>query len=159
MIDHRTHIVVLLLTLLLLPFGVLAADYRLSSGQAVYVPVYASVFSAPKGINLPLATILSIRNTDTRHAISVTAADYYDTKGKFLSGYIGSPQTLAPLESTAIYLPAGRPDGGVGANFVVRWKATREVNAPIIECVMLSTRSGQGISFVSPGQVIREGGE
>lgn len=147
--------VLLLLLLGALPAG--ATDtVRLSSGESVYVPVYANVFSAPKALPFPLATILSVRNTDPARSIVLTAADYYDTRGKFLHAYVTKEQTLAPLESTFVYLPAEGPGGGVGANFIVRWKAGQEVNAPIIECVMLGTRSGQGISFVSPGQVLRE---
>ncbi|MEI6306420.1 MAG: DUF3124 domain-containing protein, partial [Deltaproteobacteria bacterium] len=32
------------------------------------------------------------------------------------------------------------------------------VNEPVIECVMIGATSGQGISFVSPGKVIKDGG-
>jgi hypothetical protein len=132
---------------------------RLSSGETVYVPVYANVFSAPKAIPFPLATILSVRNTDPARSITLTAADYYDTQGKLLRRYVEKAQSLAPLATTTIYLPAEEPGGGVGANFLVRWSAAQSVNAPIVECVMLGTKSGQGISFVSPGQVIREDGK
>ena len=44
----------------------------------------------------------------------------------------------------------------LGANFIVRWSAEREMNSPIIECLMIGTQSGQGISFVSSGKVIKE---
>ncbi|MBT8364361.1 MAG: DUF3124 domain-containing protein, partial [Deltaproteobacteria bacterium] len=43
--------------------------------------------------------------------------------------------------------------GGSGANFIVVWKSESQVNPPIIEGVMIGTHSGQGISFVSRGQV------
>ena len=43
-----------------------------------------------------------------------------------------------------------------GANFLVKWKSPTKVNPPLIEGVMIGTRSGQGISFVSRGQVIDE---
>jgi len=134
-----------------------AADVRLASAETVYVPVYSNVFSAPKAIPFHLATILSIRNTDMSETITVTTADYYDTRGKLLRSYYKQAIRLAPLESTHIYLPEDDTAGGFGANFIVRWKALREINAPIIECVMIGAKSGQGISFVSQGQVIREG--
>lgn len=148
---------------LLLVFAVTApppasAEVSLASGQTVYVPVYSNVFSAPKAIPFHLATILSIRNTDLSETITISTADYYDTKGKLLRSYYKQAVHLAPLESTHIYLPEDDTAGGFGANFIVRWKAAREVNAPIIECVMIGAKSGQGISFVSQGQVIREGG-
>ena len=46
--------------------------------------------------------------------------------------------------------------GGAGANFIVKWTSSREVNVPIVECVMIGMKSGQGISFVSQGQEIKE---
>jgi hypothetical protein len=39
---------------------------------------------------------------------------------------------------------------------MVVWKADKALNPPIIEGVMIGTHSGQGISFVSRGQVIKE---
>lgn len=133
-----------------------AEQYQLSKGQTVYVPVYSNVFSAPKQIPFHLATILSIRNTDMSNPITLVAADYYDTKGKLLRRYYAKSITLAPLESTYIYIPEDDTSGGFGANFIVKWNAQKEINIPIIECVMIGAKSGQGISFVSPGQTIKE---
>jgi len=155
--DGNTVLFVLLFCCILAAPQPVAAETRLASGQTVYVPVYANVFSAPKAIPFHLATILSIRNTDMSETITVTTADYYDTKGKLLRSYYKQAIRLAPLESAHIYLPEDDTAGGFGANFIVRWKAAREVNTPIIECVMIGAKSGQGISFVSQGQVIREG--
>jgi len=133
-----------------------SADYRLSKGQTIYVPVYSNIFSAPKKIQYNLAAILSIRNTDMSHPITILAADYYDTRGKLVRKYFQKPVNLAPLESTDIYIPEDDATGGTGANFVVKWHSQKEVNVPIIECVMIGMKSGQGISFVSPGQEIKE---
>ena len=136
--------------------AVAAEGYRLSKGQTLYVPVYSNIFSAPKKIPFQLATILSMRNTDMANPISILSADYYDTKGKLVKKYYSQPLTLAPLESTDIFIPEGDKTGGTGANFIVKWQAAKEVNAPIIEAVMIGMRSGQGVSFVSPGQEIIE---
>ncbi len=133
-----------------------AAEYRLSKGQTLYVPVYSNVFSAPRKLPFNLATMLSMRNTDLSNPIRIVAADYYDTGGKLVKKYFSQPVTLAPLESTYVYIPEDDTAGGFGANFIVRWNAAKEVNAPVIECVMIGTKSGQGISFVSPGREIKE---
>jgi len=133
-----------------------AEEFKLSRGQTLYVPVYSNVFSAPKAVPFNLANILSIRNTDLSNPIKITSADYFDTKGKLLRKYYEKEIVLAPLESTYIYMPESDTAGGFGANFIVRWQSQKEVNAPIIECVMIGGKSGQGISFVSPGQVIKE---
>jgi hypothetical protein len=60
------------------------------------------------------------------------------------------------LASNHIYIKEGDESGGFGANFIVRWESDKEINAPIIETVMIGARSGQGISFISQGQVITE---
>ena len=131
-------------------------NYRLSKGQTVYVPVYSNVFSAPKQIPFQLAAILSIRNTDMTNSLTIHTADYYDTKGKLVRKYYQKPMTLAPLESTYLYIPENDTSGGLGANFIVKWASGELINVPIIECVMIGARSGQGISFVSPGQEIKD---
>lgn len=131
-------------------------EYRTSKGQILYVPVYSNIFSAPKKIPFNLATILSIRNTDMWNPIKIVAADYYDTKGRLVRKYYQQPVTLGPLESTDIFIPEEDTTGGTGANFIVRWTSQKEVNVPVIESVMIGMKSGQGISFVSSGQEIKD---
>ncbi len=133
-----------------------AERYVLSRGETVYVSVYSHVFGAPKQLPFYLAAILCIRNTDLSNPFTVNAADYYDTKGKLVKRYYQQPVPLAPLESAYIFIPEDDVAGGVGANFIVKWKAAREINMPIIESVMIGEKSGQGISFVVPGQIIKE---
>ena len=151
-----TCIILFTLVIALNQSALAASDIRLAKGQTLYVPVYSNVFSAPKAVPFNLATILSIRNTDMSNSISINAADYYDTKGKLLRKYYEKELVLAPLESAYIYLPEDDTAGGFGANFIVKWTARKEVNVPVIECVMIGARSGQGISFISPGQAILE---
>lgn len=149
----------LLLTALLpsIPHTAAAAtELRLAKGQTLYVPVYSNIFSAPRRVPFNLATILSIRNTDMGQAITILAADYYDTNGKLVRRYYPKPVVLAPLASTDIYIPEDDTTGGIGANFIVKWTASQEVNAPLVESVMIGMKSGQGISFVGQGQEIRE---
>jgi hypothetical protein len=131
-------------------------EFRLSKGQTVYVPVYSNVFSGPRIRPFNLATTLSIRNTDLTTTLRVTTIDYYDTRGRLVRRYLEKPIALAALASTYVHIEEKDDSGGFGANFIVRWDAAKEINAPIIECVMIGATSGQGISFVSPGQEIRE---
>ena len=131
----------------------LAADYVLSRGQTVYVPVYSHIYSSPKAVPNNLANILSIRNTDLTRAIHVTLVDYYDTKGALVKKHYTKALTLAPLESTHVYIPEKEKEGGFGANFIVKWIASEEVNAPIIECVMAGN---QGRAFITSGRIIKE---
>ena len=131
-------------------------EFRLSKGQTVYVPVYSNVFSGPKKLPFQLATTLSVRNTDLTASFRVSAIEYYDTNGKLVRRYLEKPLVLVPMASTFVHIDEKDVSGGFGANFIVRWSADKTINTPIIECVMIGTTSGQGISFVSPGQEIRE---
>lgn len=133
-----------------------APRLSLSRGQTVYASVYSNVFGGPKATPVELETILSIRNTDMANSLTVTVIDYYDTEGRFLRRHLSAPVTLGPLATTYIHVRESESTGGPGSNFIVRWKGAKPMNPPIIETVMLSTRGGQGISFVTPGQVIRE---
>jgi hypothetical protein len=133
-----------------------APDIRLSAGQTLYVPVYSNIFTGPKQIPFHLAAILSIRNTDLSNSIKILSADYYDTKGKLLKRYFDKEIGLGPLESTFIYLSEDDNAGGFGANFIVRWVSSKEVNPPVVECLMVGMKSGQGVSFVNSGQIIKE---
>lgn len=133
-------------------------DLRLSNGQTLYVPVYSNVFSGPRSLPFQLAATLSLRNTDLAASLRVVSIDYYDTNGRLIRRYLDKPLTLGPLASSYVHIEEKDSAGGFGANFIVRWQADRVINAPVVECVMIGATSGQGISFVSPGQVIREGG-
>lgn len=151
-------IAMLSLLCLVIPEKSLASEtgIRLSKGQTVYVPAYSNVFTGPKKLPFQLATTLSVRSTDLAAPIRITSIEYYDTNGRMIRRYLDKPLNLGPLASTFVHIEEKDASGGFGANFIVRWNADRVVNAPVIECVMIGATSGQGISFVSPGQEIRE---
>jgi len=133
-----------------------ADEIWLSTGQTVYVPIYSHIYSGVKGRPFDLAATLSIRNTDPKYPISIVSVKYYDTAGKLVKEYLEAPVTLNVLASTRYIIVEGEKTGGSGANFMVIWKSDKAVNPPIIEGVMIGTHSGQGISFVSRGQVIKD---
>jgi hypothetical protein len=133
-----------------------AEDIRLSDGQTVYVPIYSHIYSGIKARPFDLAATLSIRNTDPKHSITLVAVTYYDSDGKLVKEYLEEPEKMTALMSTRYIIMEGDKSGGSGANFIVKWKAAQKVNPPIIEGVMIGTHSGQGISFVSRGQIIKE---
>jgi hypothetical protein len=87
---------------------------------------------------------------------ALVSVKFYDTEGKLLKEYQDETIRLNPLVSTRYVLKEGESGGGSGANFLVTWKSEKMVNPPIIEAIMIGTRSGQGISFVSQGQVIQD---
>ncbi len=128
-------------------------------GQSVYVPIYSQIYHHNNRDNaIDLSATLSIRNTDLTNSIIITAVRYYDTKGQLLRHEIQSPVELRSLASTDFFIAANDISGGAGANFIVEWVAQTMVDEPIIEAVMISTSSAQGISFISPGKVLHQHG-
>ncbi len=127
-----------------------------SSGQKIYVPVYSHLFVGDRAATFNLAATLSIRNIDPLHPIYLTAADYHDATGRLVKKHIQKEIVLKPLASTEAFIPESDTSGGFGSSFIVQWKSDRPAVPPVVECVMVSTRSGQGISFVSSGRVIQE---
>ncbi|MBM4284919.1 MAG: DUF3124 domain-containing protein [Deltaproteobacteria bacterium] len=139
------------------PSGAQAASGDgLSKGQLVYVPVYSHVYYGDRERMILLTAILSIRNTDVRHAITVVKADYYDSEGKLIRRYLSQPVTLKPMASTRFVVKESDTCGGSGANFLVEWQAETEVDEPIMEGVMIGAAVQQGISFTSRGKAIRK---
>ena len=132
------------------------SSIALSAGQTVYVPIYSHIYSGLKGRPFSLAATLSIRNTDPKYPITLMSVQFYDSDGKLIKEYLDKPIELKAMASTRYIITEGDTTGGSGANFLVKWKSQKKVNPPLIEGVMIGTRSGQGISFVSRGQVIDE---
>ncbi len=135
--------------------GLAFSEAGLSRGQLVYVPVYSHVYWGDLEKKFLLTGIVSIRNTDPNHAITIILADYYDSDGKLIRSYLPKPLTLNPMASTRFIVKESDTKGGSGANFLVKWKADTEVNEPIMEGVMIGTAFSQGISFTSRGKTIK----
>ncbi|MBD2114912.1 MULTISPECIES: DUF3124 domain-containing protein [Cyanophyceae] len=125
-------------------------------GQTLYVPVYSEIFDSEANRTFQLTVTLSLRNSDRRQPITITTLDYYNSGGDRLVTYLDAPIQLAPLASTEVVVDRTNTAGGVGANFVVTWQSAAPVSAPVIEAVMISTASQQGLSFVSPARIIEE---
>ena len=133
-----------------------AENIELSAGQTVYVPIYSHIYSGAKARPFDLAATLSIRNTNLKSSISLVSVKYYDSEGRLVKDYLAAPVGLNALASTRYIIAESDRAGGSGANFIVIWQSEKPVNPPIIEGVMIGTHSGQGISFVSRGQVIAD---
>ena len=126
----------------------------LSQGQTIYVPAYSHIYVGNRENPFLLTVTLSIRNIDTKHPVTITTADYYDTKGKRIRKYLKQPVSLGPLESIRYVVPQKDKSGGSGANFIVEWTSTKAVNPLFVETIMIGAESQQGISFTSRGKAI-----
>lgn len=142
---------------LLLAASVAHADGapKLSKGQTVYVPIYSHIYVGDRENPVYLTATLGIRNTDLKQSITLVKADYYDSKGQLIKSYIEAPIVLNAMSATRYVIKESDKIGGSGANFVVQWTASQPVNPPLMESVMISTRSALGISFTSRGKAIQ----
>ena len=153
-----TKLMLIVFVLLVLVSGFITrtagADMRLFKGQTIYVPVYSHIYSGDREQPFYLAATLSIRNTDTKHAIMLTAVDYYDSDGKFLKHYLDKALSLDAMATKRYVVPESDKSGGSGAKFIIKWQSEQPVGEPLIESVMISTKTQQGISFTSRGRVL-----
>lgn len=125
-------------------------------GQRVYVPVYSHIYHSTSERRVNLAVTLSIRNTDLQTPLTLLAVRYYGSDGALVRRYLEAPEPLAPLAARRYVIDELDAAGGSGASFIVEWRADAPVTPPVVESVMISTASAQGISFVSPGRIVAE---
>ncbi len=153
---RKTALFLVLSLLWLGPGSTWADDEPSSEGQTVYVPAYTHVYLSGTSRPFALAATLVVRNTDLKTPLQLTSAKYYDSQGRLAAEFISAPVQLGPL--AALDLPVAKPDQGKGSGacFVVTWRSSRKISPPVIECIMIGAAGQQGISFISPGRVIKE---
>lgn len=127
-----------------------------SKGQLLYVPAYSEIYYGDQAHTLNLSATLSIRNADRRRPLRLLRVDYVDSKGKTVRSLTGSPRDLAPLESVNFAIAESDRSGGMSPSFIVDWDAGEAIAPPVVEAIMISTRSNQGISFSSTARVLEE---
>jgi hypothetical protein len=54
------------------------------------------------------------------------------------------------------YVERGEAQEGLGANFIIKWVAEKEVHEPVVEAMMIGTAGTHGFSFISPGRVLSQ---
>jgi hypothetical protein len=128
---------------------------NVSSGELVYVPVYPSIYYMGQKKSLDLTVTLSIHNISPDISITLDSVEYYNQEGKLIKKILEKPRVLNPLETTSFVVNEKKEPGGVGANFMVTWRASKQVNPPIIQAVMITTTVSQGISFITDGVPVK----
>lgn len=131
----------------------------LAYGELVYIPVYSSIYNQYEENLLHMTAILSIRNISPENSIIITKVEYYDTNGKLIKNYIDHSFSLDKMSSKDFVIPESDLSGGVGANFLVEWKSTIPLAAPIMESIMLGTVGTKAFSFSSRGKKIKNIGK
>ncbi|MDM8525131.1 DUF3124 domain-containing protein [Desulfococcaceae bacterium HSG8] len=158
--EMKTRLIVLMLILVITGIfpghGSAFSTVNLLKGQSVYVSIYSHIYHGDHERPFDLTATLSIRNTDPKQEITLVSADYFDSDGNFLKNYVEKPVKLKNLASIRYVIKGTDKSGGSGAKFIVRWESKEPVNPPLIEAIMISTKSQQGISFISRGIAIKE---
>ncbi len=130
-------------------------NLKVVMGQTIYVPIYSYIYHYDRKQTYNLTATLSIRNTALSNPIIITSVRYNNSAGKLVRKYLERPTQLAALASTNFVIDSSDNSGGLGANFIVEWIAQTEVSEPIVEAVIIGTSFQQGISWISPGKVIK----
>jgi hypothetical protein len=131
----------------------------LSNGQTLYLPVYSHVLhgdidSKGRPRETLVSALVSVRNTDRSQSIRLVSAQYYDTDGRKIREYVGSPTTIKPMGTFEIYVPRSDSAGGSGANFVIAWQSDKPANPPVVEALHLNLPAGRSISFITSARPI-----
>jgi hypothetical protein len=127
---------------------------KLRIRHSVYVAAYSTVRLASGKARVNLATTLIIHNTSEKVPLILLRADYFDTAGNLLEGYLPSPIAIRPLGSVETFVSADDTRGGTGANFVVEWGADGQITEPLIEAVMIGQIGTSGFSITSRGKTM-----
>jgi hypothetical protein len=82
--------------------------------------------------------------------------DYHNSQGELIHAYAQEPRVLPPLAAVEFVIKASDRSGGISAGFIVEWESEYLCVPPVVEAVMISTASTQGISFTSQARVGEE---
>jgi hypothetical protein len=124
-------------------------------GQVLYLPIYSNVPYFENKRKYDLSAFVAIHNTDFKNTMKVTKVLFFDNDGIIVSNYLKNTMILQPLGATNFFVPE-KDRSGTGANFIIEWVSDSLINEPLIESVMIGLSSGQGVSFLSNGRIIRE---
>jgi hypothetical protein len=124
--------------------------------QDVYVPIYSHIYSRDGKTIQGLTATLSIRSMNFADSLFISKVEYYGSNGKLIKKYIDSTLLIKPMNSVEFIVEEEEDEGGAGANFIVEWYAKKQVIAPLIQAVMISTFDRSGLSFVVNGVPIEK---
>ncbi|PKL88323.1 MAG: hypothetical protein CVV23_10910 [Ignavibacteriae bacterium HGW-Ignavibacteriae-2] len=128
-------------------------DDKIAFGEVLFVPVYSSIYHQSER-TFDLAATLSIHNTDLHSQLIIIKIDYYDSDGNLVENFIKEKVELNPLGSKQFIIKETDISGGTAAKFIIQWVSEKQIIKPIVEAVMISTSSQQGISFKTESRIL-----
>jgi hypothetical protein len=144
---------VLLVAVSLAP-GNAMAQRALSTGQHLYLPIYAYIQygdldRSGSARQLQVSALVSIHNTDPAKPIKLLSARYFATDGKFLRDFVASPRVLKPMETMEFLVERREVAGGSGSNFVIQWEAAAPVSPPLAQALHVEVQTNRAIVFTT----------
>jgi len=128
---------------------------KLLRGQVLYLPIYSTIPYQKGKVFTDLSAFMTIHNTDFNNTIKITKVQYIDNDGNLVKDYTTDDLLLKPLAAKNFFVPS-TDKSGTGANFILEWVSDSLVAEPLVESVIVGLTSGQGVSFISSGKVVRE---
>lgn len=117
--------------------------------HVLYIPTYSHVYHGEGRAQRVTAT-LSVHNISFRESISLHKVRYYNTQGHLVHDFVAQEIVLQPMETYQVRV-ATKDTTGVGANFLVEWRAPAGVPAPLAEVLHVGVSTTAGVSFVTRG--------
>ena len=154
----KTVMAILFILTILFANNISYADIKRTQGQKVYLSLYPKIEKAGKKQPNFLTTILTLRNTDLRHSITINSINYHDSNGSLKKHVLKEPIILNPISSKSIRFEQKELDAGSGMAgcFIIVWKSTERVSEPIIEGIIGTSGTGWVTTSVFYGRVIED---
>jgi len=154
----KTVIAILFILTILFANNVSYADVKRTQGQTIYLSLYPKIESAGRKSSSFLTTVLTIRNTDLHHPITVNSINYYDSNGALKKHVLKEPMTLNLISSKSMRFEEKELDAesGMAGCFIVDWKSEERVSEPIIEGIIGTSGTGWVTTSVFYGRVIED---
>lgn len=155
----KTVMAIFFILTILFANNVSYADIKRTLGQTVYLSLYPKIERPGKMKPTFLTTILTIRNTDLHHPITVNSINFHNSNGALKKHVLMKPIVLNPISSKSMRFEAKELniESGMAGCFIIVWKSTKRVSEPIIEGMIGTAGTGWVESLVFYGQVIEEG--
>jgi hypothetical protein len=153
------NLIIMITCFLCLAFAAqVSAEPRRSAGGTLYISVYPKIMSADgKKIKFYLTNILTVRNLDLLHPITVESIAYHDNSGSAQRHLLKEPLVLNPLSSHTLRVEGkDLESSGMAGCYILSWKALQEVSAPLAEMLIGYGGSGISYSFVLQGVPIKD---
>jgi hypothetical protein len=129
---------------------------QLTKSGSIYAPCYSHIYYHG-GSPLLLETTLSVRNIDRDQPVYLTSINYVDTDGESIKVFLDQTIKLEPFQTIEFLVEEKDSTGGSGANFIIDWKSEAEVEAPLVETVMVGASGSRAIAFSRTGVPISAG--